>query len=110
MSLWKTERISKKFIMLVITDCLIRSDLSGMMHWINIVIPLSGDVSGTRTVLMRSIKIALSVRALFGSLNPGVSMSVMFPLCAVLTWAVTDISDGEASNLIGFEPFGLYFS
>ena len=88
--------------MLVITDCLIRSDLSGMMHWMNMVMPLSEEVSGTRMVLMRSMNIALSVLDLLGSLNPGVSMRVMLPLCAVLTKAVTDIRDGDASNLITF--------
>ena len=104
-SLWKTERISKKFIMLLITDYLILSDLSGMMHYMNMEIPCSGDLSGSRIVFIRSMKIALSVLALLGSLNPGESIRVMLPLLAILTTEVTDISDGEASNLRQYGSF-----
>ena len=96
--------------MLVITDFLIRSDLSGMMHCMNMEIPLSGDFSGSRRLLIRSMKIDLSVRNLLGSFNPGESISVMLPLLPIYTCAVTAVSDFFASNLMQFESDLLYTS
>ena len=43
----------------------------------------------------------LSVRVLFGSFNPGVSIRVIFPLEAILTSDVTAIKDLDALNTIG---------
>ena len=89
--------------MLMITDCIIRSDLSGIMHCMNMEMPSSGDLSGPRRLLIKSMKIALSVCALFGSLNPGESINVMLPLLAILTTEVTDLTDCDASNSIKCE-------
>ena len=96
--------------MLMITDCLIRSDLSGIMHCMNMEMPSSGDLSGPRRLLIKSMKIALSVRALFGSLNPGESINVMLPLLAILTSEVTDLTDCDALNWMKCELSLLYFS
>ena len=47
------------------------------------------------------MKICLSVRALFGSLRPGESINVMFPLFAIFGRDVTETKDFEASNFKG---------
>ena len=52
-------------------------------------------------VSTRSKNMFLSVRVLFGSFNPGVSISVIFPLEAILTSDVTAIRDLDALNTIG---------
>ena len=49
------------------------------------------------TMFMRMV---LSLRVLLGSLNPGESIRVILPLFAILTSEVTDINDGDASNLM----------
>ena len=72
------------------------------MHCTNIVMPCCSDLSVSRTVLIRSIKICLSVRVLFGSLRPGESINVMLPLFAILGRDVTETKDFEASNFKGF--------
>ena len=71
-----------------------------MIHWINILIPWSGDFSGSRIVFTMSIKISLSVRVLFGSFKPGVSINVILPLVAILTFEVTAVNDFDASKRI----------
>ena len=52
-------------------------------------------------MLVKSMKIYLSVRILFGSLKPGVSISVILPFVAILTFYVTVSNDLEALNWIG---------
>ena len=56
------------------------------------------------------MKIALSVRSLFGSLKPGESINVMLPLLAILTTEVTDLTDCDALNWMKCEFSLLYFS
>ena len=94
----KTDSIRNKSSMVMTADCRMRSDSSGSMHWMNILIPWSGDFRGPLMVLTRSIKIYLSERLLSGSLNPGVSIKVMLPLVASLTSWVTDSKDFDDSN------------
>ena len=71
------------------------------MHYMNIVMPCCSSLRVSRIVLIRSIKICLSVRVLFGSLRPGESINVMFPLFAILGRDVTETKDFEASNFKG---------
>ena len=75
------------------------------MHYMNIVMPYCSDFKVSRIVLIRSIKIYLSVRVLFGSLSPGESIKVMLPLVAILTWDVTETKDFDASNFKGTLDF-----
>ena len=65
------------------------------------LIPWSGDFKGSRIVLIRLMKIVLSGRVLSGSFNPGVSISVMLPLVAILVRDVTDVKDFAASKTNG---------
>ena len=51
-------------------------------------------------MLTISMKISLSVRVLFGSFKPGVSINVILPLVAILTFDVTAVSDFDASKRI----------
>ena len=48
--------------------------------------------------MIRSIKICLSVRVLFGSLSPGESMRVILPLFAIFTNEVIATKDFFAEN------------
>ena len=94
--------------MLLITDYLILPDSSGMIHCTNIVIPCSGDLIGSRSMLIRSMKIDLFVRGLLGSLKPGVSINVILPLLAILTKEVTDVNDAGVSNFRGMALMSIF--
>ena len=72
-----------------IDDSLILSDSSGIMHCVNELMPYFLSVSIGLIALISSIIMLLSDLWISASLNPGVSISVMFPVVATLTHEVT---------------------
>ena len=81
-----------------------------MTHRIRELIPCSVSLSYMLKFLMISICIFLSDLRASGSLNPGVSISVMLPMEPDLTQEVTDLKDYLLSKLQANSWPGKYFS
>ena len=81
-------------------DYRMRSDSSGMIHWMKDVMPCFLFFKIGLTVLTSSIKIFLSDLLISESLKPGVSMRVILPVRATLTHDVTAANDFDALNLL----------
>ena len=83
----------------------IRFDSSGMMHWMNAVIPFCLLNNLGRIILVSSLRIFLSLRYALVSLKPGVSIRVIQPVVPVLTTPVTDSYDCLWSKLHAYSSF-----
>ena len=80
-----------KILFMALKDVfLIRLDSSGIMHWINAVIPrfLSNNLG--LMIFVSSLSILLSLLYALGSLKPGVSIIVRLPVVPAFTTPVTD--------------------
>ena len=75
--------------MLLIEDSRILSDSSGIMHYVNELIPCLLSTSMGLIALMSSIMMFLSDFRTSTSLKPGESIRVIFPVLAILTQVVT---------------------
>ena len=70
-----------------------RFELSGIMHYMNAVMPCLLFSSFGRITFISSLRIFLSLLLEFVSLKPGVSMRVINPVFAGLQTPVTDLKD-----------------
>ena len=86
-----------------------RFELSGIMHWMNPVMPCLLSSSFGRINFTSSFRIFLSLLSEFVSLNPGVSMRVNNPVFAGLQTPVTDLKDYLCSKWTAWSPLAKFF-